>query len=139
MPLHHEIFLLEATMKHFNPHLTRIFLELTAEFNPFLLEDILHFWNLGSGRTCCYVSSTICEELIRLMADNVSQGSSVSVVSDCELDIWDSIPRRRKGFSSRLCIQTGWRANTASYPVGTRSPFPGGKVWPRKMLTTRPI
>jgi hypothetical protein len=33
-------------------------------------------------------------------------------------------------FSSSLCVQTGSGAHPVSYPVGTGSPFPGGKARP---------
>jgi hypothetical protein len=35
-----------------------------------------------------------------------------------------------KDFSSSLCVQTGSGAHPASYPMSTRGPFTGGKVWP---------
>jgi hypothetical protein len=46
--------------------------------------------------------------------------------------------RQRKHFPSSLCAQTSSEAHPASYPVGTRSPFPGGKTWPCVTLTTLP-
>jgi hypothetical protein len=60
-------------------------------------------------------------------------GSSVSIVSDYGLDdqatgVWS--PAKAKDFSSSLCIQTGFEAHPACYPVGTGAPLPGGKVWP---------
>jgi hypothetical protein len=33
-------------------------------------------------------------------------------------------------FSSSLCVQTGSEAHPASYPMGTRGSFPGGKARP---------
>jgi hypothetical protein len=39
-------------------------------------------------------------------------------------------PAEVKDISSGLHIQTGSGAHTASYPVGTVSAFPSGKVWP---------
>jgi hypothetical protein len=33
-------------------------------------------------------------------------------------------------FSSSLCVMTGSGAHTASYPVGTRGPFPRSKLQP---------
>jgi len=33
-----------------------------------------------------------------------------------------------ENFSSIFCVQTGCGAHLASCPVGTRGPFPGGKV-----------
>jgi hypothetical protein len=38
--------------------------------------------------------------------------------------------QRRKGFSSRLCVQTSYDAHPASYPMGTGDPFPGDKARP---------
>jgi hypothetical protein len=46
-------------------------LEFIAEFDQFLAEHISHFTNVGS-RSTCYLSSTICEEFIHLMADKVT-------------------------------------------------------------------
>jgi hypothetical protein len=39
-------------------------------------------------------------------------------------------PAGAKDFSSSLCIQTGSGAHPASYPMGIRGPFPGGKAQP---------
>jgi hypothetical protein len=39
-------------------------------------------------------------------------------------------PAEAKDFSSNLCVQTGSGTNTASYPMGTGGPFPGGKERP---------
>jgi hypothetical protein len=39
-------------------------------------------------------------------------------------------PAGIEDFSSSLCVQTGSGAHPASYPVGTGSPFPGGKERP---------
>jgi hypothetical protein len=36
-------------------------------------------------------------------------------------------PEEAKDSSSSLCVQTGSEAHSASYPVGTGGPFPGGK------------
>jgi hypothetical protein len=39
-------------------------------------------------------------------------------------------PRQmQEDFSSNLCVWTGSGAHPASCPMGTRSPFPGGKAW----------
>jgi hypothetical protein len=32
-------------------------------------------------------------------------------------------------FPSTFCVQTSSEAHPASYPIGTRGPFPGGKAW----------
>lgn len=45
-------------------------LELIAEFDPFLAKHIADHGNIGRGKTN-YLSSTICEEFITLMADKV--------------------------------------------------------------------
>jgi hypothetical protein len=45
--------------------------------------------------------------------------------------IGDRSPAEAKDFSSSLCVQTGSEAHPASYTVGTRGPFSGGKAWPR--------
>jgi hypothetical protein len=61
--------------------------------------------------------------------DNVSRGSSVSIVSDYELDdraIEVRSPAGAKDFSSSLCVQTGSGAHLASCTIGTGGPFPGG-------------
>jgi hypothetical protein len=39
-------------------------------------------------------------------------------------------PAGAKDFTSNLCIQTGSEAYTASCPMGTGGPFPGGKARP---------
>lgn len=47
-------------------------LELIAEFDPFLREHLAKFGNAGHGN-CNYLSNTICEELVVLMAKRVSK------------------------------------------------------------------
>lgn len=47
-------------------------LELIAEFDPFLVNDIQRYGNLGSRRTS-YLSSTICDEVIDLLASKVKK------------------------------------------------------------------
>jgi hypothetical protein len=62
-----------------------------------------------------------------------SRGSSVNTVSDYGLydqAIGVRSPTEAKDFYSSLCVQTGSGAHPASYPVGTGSPFPGGKARP---------
>jgi hypothetical protein len=39
-------------------------------------------------------------------------------------------PAEAKDLSSNLCVQTGSDAHPASCPMGTESPFPGGKELP---------
>jgi hypothetical protein len=59
--------------------------------------------------------------------------SSGGIVSDHGLDDWKIEVRSPTGaedFSSSPCVQTGSGAHPASYPVGTGSPFPGGKARP---------
>jgi hypothetical protein len=43
---------------------------------------------------------------------------------------WDlgSIPAEANDSSCNLCVQTSSEAHPASYPMGTGSPFPGGKA-----------
>lgn len=45
-------------------------LELIAEFDPFLSKNIADHGNMGRGKIN-YLSSTICEQFIALMADKV--------------------------------------------------------------------
>lgn len=45
-------------------------LELVAQFDPFLREHIAHFGNDGRGKPS-YLSSTICEEIVKLMGEKV--------------------------------------------------------------------
>ncbi|KAK9727604.1 hypothetical protein QE152_g19065 [Popillia japonica] len=45
-------------------------LELIAEFDPFLAKHIARYRNPGSGHTS-YLSSTMCEEFIRLMGEKI--------------------------------------------------------------------
>lgn len=47
-------------------------LELIAEFDPFLRKHLAKFGNVGHGN-CNYLSNTICEELVVLMAKRVSK------------------------------------------------------------------
>jgi hypothetical protein len=58
----------------------------------------------------------------------MSRDSSGSIMSDYGLDDRGSIPGRAKDFSSNLCVQTGSGAHSASCPMGTGGPFPGGKA-----------
>jgi hypothetical protein len=59
---------------------------------------------------------------------------SVSRVSDYELD--DRVIEVRSpiwaDFFSSPCVQTGSGAHPASYTMGTRGSFPGGKAWPKR-------
>jgi hypothetical protein len=62
-----------------------------------------------------------------------SRGSSGSIVSDHGLDdreIEVRSPTGAEDFSSSPCVQTGYGAHPASYPIGTGGPFPGGKARP---------
>jgi hypothetical protein len=68
----------------------------------------------------------------------LSQGSSVSIVSDCRLDDRGSISAGAKDFSSSLCIQPGSGAHPASYPVSTRVLSLGARHSQGMMLTTHP-
>ena len=52
-------------------------LELVAKFDPFLLAHINRYGNSGSGNPS-YLSKTICEEMIQLMAKKVEE----SIVND---------------------------------------------------------
>jgi hypothetical protein len=59
--------------------------------------------------------------------------SSGSIVSDYGLHdrvIGVRSPTGAEDFSSSPCVQTGSGAHPASYPMGTRGPFPGGKARP---------
>jgi hypothetical protein len=63
----------------------------------------------------------------------MSQVSSVSIVSDYELDdraIEVRSPEGAKEFSSSLCVQTGSGAHPASCTMGTGGPFPWAKARP---------
>jgi hypothetical protein len=60
-----------------------------------------------------------------------SRGSSVSIVFGYRLDdraIEVRSPAEARGISSNFWVQTGSGAHPASSPVGTGSPFPGGKA-----------
>jgi hypothetical protein len=64
-----------------------------------------------------------------------SRGSSVSIVSDYGLDdraIGVRSPAGAKGFSCSFCVHTGSEAHPVSSPLGTKGPFPGGKLRPRR-------
>jgi hypothetical protein len=47
-------------------------------------------------------------------------------------------PTGAEDFSSSPCVQTGFEAHPASYPMGTEDPFPGGKSGRGVTLTTHP-
>jgi hypothetical protein len=54
---------------------------------------------------------------------NVSQGSSVSILSDCRLNDWDSVPDGGNNFSSSLCVLASQLLGPpSSHPVGTKGP-----------------
>jgi hypothetical protein len=60
-----------------------------------------------------------------------SRDGSGSIVCDYGLDDWVigvRSPAGAKDFSSVLCVQISSGDHPASCPVGTRGPFPGGKV-----------
>lgn len=69
-------------------------LELIAEFDPFLSNHISKFGNPGSGHTN-YLSATICDEIIQLMAERVKskicselkQAKYFSIVVDSTPDV----------------------------------------------------
>jgi hypothetical protein len=64
---------------------------------------------------------------------NGSWDSSVSTVSDYRLDDWAiglRSPAEAKDFSCSLCVETSSEDHPASYPMGTRGPFPVGKGRP---------
>jgi hypothetical protein len=68
-------------------------------------------------------------------------GSSVSIVSGYGLDDRTNevrSPSEAKDFSSKLCVQTGYGAHSASYIIGTGGPFPGEKCDRSVTLTTHP-
>jgi hypothetical protein len=68
-------------------------------------------------------------------------GSSVSIVSDYELDnraIGVRSPAGAKDFFSILCVQTGSGAHPASCTMGTEGPFPRVKRGRGVTLTTHP-
>jgi hypothetical protein len=54
---------------------------------------------------------------------NWSLGSSVSIMTT---DWVTGVRSPAEDFSSSVCVQTSSEAHPASYPVGTRGPFPGG-------------
>jgi hypothetical protein len=71
----------------------------------------------------------------------MSRGSSVSIVSDYELDdraIGVRSLTGAKNFSSNLCVQTGSGAHLAYCTIGTGGPFPGAKRGRGVTLTTHP-
>jgi hypothetical protein len=66
----------------------------------------------------------------------MSWGSSVSIVSDYELEDWtievQSPAVAKRFFSSNLCVQTIFGARPASCTMGTRGSFSGDKVRPKR-------
>jgi hypothetical protein len=82
-------------------------------------------------------SDTLMLDLNYLLRHHVSilgsLGSSVSIVSGYGLDdrvIEVRSPAGAEDFSSSLCVQTDSGAHPASYTIGARGPFPGGKAQP---------
>jgi hypothetical protein len=75
----------------------------------------------------------ICfEERSSRLRGNKTSRSRVAL-SGCELDnraIKVRSPAETRDFSSSPCVQTGSGAHPASYPIGTRGPFPGCKEQP---------
>jgi hypothetical protein len=66
-------------------------------------------------------------------ADTPCRGSSVSIVSDYGLDeraFGVQSLAEAKDFFSSPCVQTGFGAHPASYPVDTGGPFDGAKARP---------
>jgi hypothetical protein len=59
-----------------------------------------------------------------------NRGSSGSIVSDYGWTIGVRSLTGAGNFSSSPRVQTSSEAHPASYPVGTRGPFPGGKARP---------
>jgi hypothetical protein len=62
-------------------------------------------------------------------------GSSVRILVVSDYGLVDRAtevrsPAKEKDFSSSVCIQTSSGAHPAFCPMGTRGPFPRGKVWP---------
>jgi hypothetical protein len=67
------------------------------------------------------------------VCSRTEHGSSVSIVSDYELDdraIEVRSPAEAKGFSCNPCAQTGSGVHPASCTMGTGGPFPGAKARP---------
>jgi hypothetical protein len=88
--------------------------------------------NKKALRMCLCVCVSICKEMIfswwyfrKMFVSIGSRGSSVSIVSDYELDDRGSTPDRGREFFFCPCVQTGSRAHPASCPMGT-----GGKARP---------
>jgi hypothetical protein len=80
---------------------------------------------------------TVCSFILLYNAEKRtvcgSRGSSGSIMSDYGLEdraIEVRSPTGAEDFSSSPCIQTGSGAHPASYPMGTRGSFPGGKAQP---------
>jgi hypothetical protein len=75
----------------------------------------------------------ILPTLRRVYINACEPGSSVSIVSDHDLDdqaIEVRFPAEAKDFSSNLCVQTGSGAHPTSCRMGTGGSFPGGKARP---------
>jgi hypothetical protein len=71
----------------------------------------------------------------------VSDGSSVSIVSDYGLDdrtIKVRSPAEAKGFSSNFWVQTGSGAHPTYCAMSTGGLFPGGKAWPGRDADNSP-
>jgi hypothetical protein len=82
----------------------------------------MHSKEFGQKRSCL---------ILRYCTGILEPGCSVSIVSGYGLDdraIEVRSPAEAKGFYSSLRVQTGSEAHTASCPVGTEGPFPGGKA-----------
>jgi hypothetical protein len=57
-----------------------------------------------------------------------SRDISVDTATDYELDSQGSNPGRGKNFFFFHNVRTGYGGHPASYPMGTRDDFPGGKA-----------
>jgi hypothetical protein len=80
-----------------------------------------------------YQSFALCSWRQQFRATSVSPSSPGIIVSDYGLDdraIEVRSPTGAEDFSSSPCVQTGSRGHSASYPMGTGGPFPGGKARP---------
>ncbi|CAH0553138.1 unnamed protein product [Brassicogethes aeneus] len=74
-------------------------LELIAEFHPFLADHISRFGNKGIGSTS-YVSKTICEEFIQILASKVMNVKTLTISKKKAFDF--SINQEYKTLVSRV-------------------------------------
>ena len=91
-------------------------LELISKFDPFLSEHVENYGNVGSGKTN-YLSKTVCDELVALMAKKVLQSISNEVKNSKYFGLSvDSTPDI--SHKDQICIILRYVDDTTFEPFG---------------------